>query len=284
MSTPSSPTSSVGTSHSLADLEQRLRPSERMPVLFIGHGNPMNALADNDYTRTWLREGDRLPDAQAIVVVSAHWATPGSTHITDAPRNRVIYDFGGFPDALYRVEYPTRGDHEIARLLQRQLVEYEAALDSQWGLDHGTWTVLKFLAPSPTVPVLQISIDESMTLPALHAQFARLRRLRDRGVLFIGSGNIVHALGRARWEPGAAAWDWAEEFDAQTATALGERRLEALLDPYRTWSNARLAVPTDDHYRPMVASLALLDDDEDLRFFNETIDMGSIGMRSFVTV
>ena len=272
------------TSYSLADLEGRLRPSERLPVLFVGHGNPMHAISDNQYTRTWLAEGERLPEPQAIVVVSAHWLTPGSTHITDAPRNRVIYDFGGFPEELSRVEYPTEGDPGVARLLQRQMLEYEAQLDAQWGLDHGTWSVLRFLAPEPHVPVLQISIDYAMPLPELYALFARLRSLRRRGVLFIGSGNIVHALGRARWQPGAAPWDWAEEFDADTAVALRERRLESLLDPYRAWSAARVAVPTDDHYRPMVAALSLLEDGEDVRFFNESIDMGSIGMRSFATV
>ncbi len=272
------------TSYTLTDLESRLRPSERLPVLFVGHGNPMHAISDNDYTRTWEREGAALPEAQAIVVVSAHWLTPGRTHITDAPRNRVIYDFGGFPEALSRVRYDTVGDPLVARVLQRELVAYEAALDAQWGLDHGTWSVLKFLDPHPTVPVLQVSIDDTLPLPQLHALYGRLRGLRRRGVQFIGSGNIVHALGRARWEPGAAAWDWAEQFDADTAAALAERRVDALLDPYRTWSEARIAVPTDDHYRPMVAALSLLEDDEDLRFFNESIDMGSIGMRSFVTV
>lgn len=272
-----------GPSYSLSALENRLVPSERMPVLFVGHGNPMHAISDNHYTRTWLAEGERLPKAQAIVVISAHWLTPGSTHITDAPKNPIIYDFGGFPDELFQVQYPTEGDPAVARVLAQQLLEYEAQLDAQWGLDHGTWSILKFLEPEPHVPVLQISLDYSMPLPKLYDLFSRLRALRRRGVLFIGSGNIVHALGRARWEPQAKAWDWATQFDADTAAALQERRIDALLDPYRTWSEARIAVPTDDHYRPMVASLSLLEDSEDIRFFNESIDMGSIGMRSFVT-
>ena len=141
-----------------------------MPVLFVGHGTPMNAISDNEYTRTWSRLGTGLlgsEDAapQAIVVVSAHWLTPGETRITDAPRNRVIYDFGGFPEELYHVPYDTAGDPQVARVLAQQLVEYEAALDSQWGLDHGTWSVLVHLAPAPTVPVLQVSIDYAMPLP-----------------------------------------------------------------------------------------------------------------------
>lgn len=268
--------------HALSDLANRLSPSPRMPVLFVGHGNPMNAISDNSFTREWVRVGAQLPAAQAIVVISAHWLTPGGTHITDAPRNPVIYDFGGFPDELYRVQYESHGDEQIARLLARHLAEYEARLDQQWGLDHGTWSVLKHLAPAPQVPVLQISIDYAMPLPRLHELFARLRDLRRRGVVFIGSGNIVHALGRVRWG-GGPAWDWAEEFDVQTAEAIATRDDARLLDPYRTWSAARLAVPTDDHYRPMVAALALLEPGEQVDFFNTEIDLGSVGMRSFIT-
>ena len=268
--------------YSIADLENRLHPSDLMPVLFVGHGNPMHAIDDNDFTRTWGRVGAGLPEAQAVVVISAHWTTRGQTHITDAPTNRIIYDFGGFPDELYRVQYETTGDPRIAALLAHHLAEYEASLDAQWGLDHGTWSVLRHLQPHPSVPVLQISLDETMPLPQLHALYARLRALRRRGVLFIGSGNIVHALGRARWD-GGGAYEWAEQFDHDTATALADGRVDQLVRPFETWSHAALAVPTDEHYRPMVAALGLLSPGEDLTFFNEAIDMGSIGMRSFIT-
>lgn len=274
--------SSVAT-HSLSDLTNRLVPSPRMPVLFVGHGSPMNAIADNTFTRQWHRVGAGLPPAQAIVVISAHWLTPGGTHITDAPRNRIIYDFGGFPEELHRVEYQTHGDAQVARILAQQLVDYEAQLDSQWGLDHGTWSVLKFLAPAPTQPVLQISIDYSMSLPKLYELFGRLRDLRRRGVVFIGSGNIVHALNRVKWD-GGDAWDWAIEFDAQTAEAIASRDVERLVTPYSSWPAARMAVPTDDHYRPMIASLSLLESDEQVEFFNPGIDLGSVGMRSFISV
>jgi len=270
--------------YTIDELDRRLTLSPRMPVLFVGHGNPMNAISDNDFTRTWARVGSELPEAQAIVVISAHWLTPGETHITDAPRNRVIYDFGGFPDELFQVPYPSEGDPRIAAILARKLEEYEAQLDSQWGLDHGTWSVLTHLAPAPEVPILQISIDYSMPLPQLYELYSRLRSLRHRGVLFIGSGNIVHSLRKARWDAGAPAWDWAEQFDHDTATAIEKRDVARLVDPFNTWSEARLAVPTDDHYRPMIASLSLLEPDEETSFFNEAIDMGSIGMRSFITV
>ncbi|MCW2769037.1 MAG: dioxygenase extradiol [Aeromicrobium sp.] len=268
--------------YSINDLDNRLQPSPLMPVLFVGHGNPMHAIADNSYTQKWHQVGEQLPQAQAIVVVSAHWLTPGQTHITDAPKNPIIYDFGGFPDELYRVQYESSGDPDIARLLAKQLVEYEAELDKQWGLDHGTWSVLKHLAPEPEVPILQVSIDYSMPLPQLYELYSRLRAMRRRGVIFIGSGNIVHALGRAKWD-GGGAWDWALQFDADTAVALRDREIGKLLNPYGTWSEARIAVPTDDHYRPMVAALSLLEDGEDISFFNSSIDMGSISMRSFIS-
>lgn len=269
--------------YSISDLDNRLQPSPLMPVLFVGHGNPMHAIADNAFTQKWAEVGRGLPEAQAIVVVSAHWLTPGQTHITDAPKNKIIYDFGGFPDELYRVQYDTVGDQDIARLLAKQLVEYEAELDKQWGLDHGTWSVLKHLAPAPEVPVLQISIDYAMPLPELYQLYSRLRAMRRRGVVFIGSGNIVHALNRVKWD-GGTAWDWAEKFDADTAVALRDREVGKLVNPYATWSEARIAVPTDDHYRPMVAALSLLEDGEDIEFFNDEIDMGSVSMRSFISV
>lgn len=269
-------------SYSISDLDNRLKPSPLMPTMFVGHGNPMHAISDNSFTREWVRIGEGLPEAQAIVVVSAHWLTPGSTHITDAPKNPIIYDFGGFPDELYRAQYKSFGDDVVAAVLARELADYEAALDQQWGLDHGTWSVLRHLAPHPDVPVLQISIDYSMPLPKLYELFAQLRGMRRRGVVFIGSGNIVHALGRVKWH-GGGPWDWAVEFDRQTADALAGNDVTSLLNPYRTWDAARIAVPTDDHYRPMVASLSLLEPGEDIRFFNEEIDMGSVGMRSFIS-
>src|SRR5690606_35803055 len=161
-------------------------------------------------------------------------------------------------------------------------VDYEARVDSQWGLDHGTWSVLKFLAPAPQVPVLQISIDYAMPLPQLYELFGRLRDLRRRGVVFIGSGNIVHALNRVRWG-GGPAWDWAVAFDTRAAGAVAGGDVAKLVGRYRWWSAARLAVPPDDHYRAMVAALGLLEPDEPVGFFNTEIDMGSVGMRSFIT-
>lgn len=257
-----------------------LAPSEKMPVIFIGHGNPMNAISNNGFTRSWHKIGSKLPKAQAIVVISAHWLTEG-THITSAPKNRVIYDFYGFPDQLYKVKYDTEGSERIARELKKSLIKYEALLDSTWGLDHGTWTVLKHLTPEPEVPILQISLDYKMPLDDLVDLFKDLRKLRDRGVIFIGSGNIVHNLAMVDWNNNT--FSWAEEFDEITKNKISNHDIKSLINPYKLATSGRLAVPTDDHYRPMLASMALIDKEEELQYFNEDIDLGSIGMRSYIT-
>ncbi len=264
----------------LKDIARHLSPSPRMPVIFVGHGNPMNALYDNDITKNWAQVGRNLPDAQAIVVISAHWLTRG-THVTDAPKQQVIYDFYGFPDELYQVEYRANGDPEIAKLLAAALQRYEAKLDSTWGLDHGTWSVLRHLAPEPKVPVLQISLDMTQPLPGLIKLFAELRPLRERGVVFIGSGNIVHNLRAINWMDDKV-FEWAEEFDIATAAAISSHDVSALAQPHKLSDGYRMAVPTDDHYRPMLAAMALLDADEDISYFNDVIEMGIVGMRSFV--
>lgn len=264
----------------LKQLESTLKPSPKMPVLFVGHGNPMNAISDNSITQEWQRVGAKLPAAQAIVVISAHWLTYG-TRITDAPKQRIIYDFYGFPEELYGVQYDASGDPAIAETLRRAFLQYEAQLDSTWGLDHGTWSVLKHLAPDPTIPVLQISLDVRQSLEELVEMFRLLRPLREQGVIFIGSGNIVHNLGIMNFT-NPQAFDWALEFDDTAATAMSNHNLGQLVRPFAMGAAARLAIPTDDHYRPMLAAMTLLDPTEDLNYFNEVVEMGSIGMRSFI--
>ncbi len=264
----------------LSRIEATLVPSEKMPVLFVGHGNPMNALYDNDITRVWSKVGSELPRPQAIVVISAHWLTRG-THITNAPTQPLIYDVYNFPPELYEVTYPAKGSPELAQLLQKQLLHYEAQLDSTWGLDHGTWSVLKHLAPAPKVPVLQISLDLTKSLAEQVEIFASLKHLRKKGVLFIGSGNIVHNLRAVNWHSNKA-YDWALEFDTLSTEAMSAHNLDALVRPGKISSAASFAVPTDDHYRPMLAAMALLDDTEELHYFNDIIEMGSVGMRSFI--
>ncbi len=267
----------------LKQLEKHLKPSPKMPVLFVGHGSPMNALSDNDITKGWTRVGKQLPTPQAFVVVSAHWQTRG-THVTDAPTQPIIYDMYGFPDALYRVKYDAKGDPELARLLVEAMSRYEAQLDSTWGLDHGTWSVMKFLAPDPKgIPVLQISIDMTTDLPSLLEIFRELRPLREKGVIFIGSGNLVHNLAILQ-RFGPSRFDWADEFDAVASRAIVTRDLEALAHPKRMTSSATYAVQYDDHYRPMLAMMSLLDQNETVSFFNDVFELGNISMRSFISV
>lgn len=252
-----------------------------MPVLFIGHGNPMHAILDNDITRTWTKVGANLPEPQAFVVISAHWQTRG-TKITDAPTQPIIYDMYGFPDELYKVQYPAKGSPAIAQELHDAFLQYESQLDSTWGLDHGTWSVLKYLAPQVRVPVLQISLDMTQTLPQLTRMFRLLKPLRKKGVIFIGSGNLVHNLGRLNFHDDTV-FDWAIEFDAKASEQMSLHNLELLTNPLKLTSAARIAVQFDDHYRPMLAAMSLLDSNETLSYFNDTIELGSIGMRSFIS-
>jgi 4,5-DOPA dioxygenase extradiol len=265
----------------LKKLYVKLKPSPTMPVIFVGHGNPMNAIYDNNITRNWSNVGSNLPKAQAIIVISAHWVTNG-THITDAPKQRIIYDFYGFPDELYKVKYNASGDEDVAKQLQQTLVAYEAKLDSTWGLDHGTWSVLKHLAPKPKIPVLQISLDAGQSFEQLTEMFRELKPLRNMGVIFIGSGNIVHNLRMVNFYDNKT-YDWALEFDNLSAKAMTEHNLKLLIQPEKLSSSASFAIPTDEHYRPMLAAMSLLNHNEEIRYFNEVIDLGSVGMRSFIS-
>lgn len=264
----------------LKQLSTKLKSSPKMPVLFVGHGNPMNAIYDNEFTRSWEKIGKTLPEAQAIVVISAHWLTNG-TKITDAPKQKIIYDFYGFPDELYNVKYDANGDKNIAEELRQALIDYEAKLDSTWGLDHGTWSVLKHLSPKPKVPVLQISLDMNQSLEKLVKMFKELKPLREKGVIFIGSGNIVHNLRMVDFS-NTVKYSWAEEFDKKSADAMSNHNLELLENPRNISTGWGFAVPTDDHYRPMLAAMSLLNKTENLHYFNEKIDLGTVGMRSFI--
>lgn len=267
---------------SLRELSQTLTPSVRMPVLFVGHGNPMNAITENPFAAEWERIGAGLPEAQAIVVISAHWLSRG-TFIQAVAQPDTIHDFLGFPPELFAVQYQAPGDPAIAQQLQHALLAYEAELDRTRGFDHGMWSVMMRMKPRHDIPMLQISLDVNQSLEQLLAMFAELKHLRNRGVIFIGSGNIVHNLGAIDWENGQP-FDWAQEFDARLTDAMSEQRISIITRPEQLGMITQLAVPTDDHYRPMVAAMGLLDPDEQLSYFNTEIEMGSVGMRSFITL
>lgn len=251
-----------------------------MPVLFVGHGNPMNAIEDNEFSRTWRKVGSNLPVPRAILCVSAHWETAG-TYVTAMERPRTIHDFGGFPDELFAVQYPAPGSPAIAEETRQTLTGHTILLDHEWGLDHGAWSVLVRMFPGANVPVLQLSLDVGMR-PDQHASLATmLGTLRDKGVLILGSGNIVHNLRRARWGDGKP-YDWAIEFDETSKKLIEKNDLTALANYPSLGTAAQLSIPTNEHYLPMLYALALRRKADKLTFFNESLDLGSISMRSFM--
>jgi 4,5-DOPA dioxygenase extradiol len=249
----------------------------KTPLLFVGHGNPMNAIEDNAYSLKWKEIGTRLEKPKAIVCMSAHWLTQGS-FITSNLEPEIIYDFYGFPEKLYHVQYPAKGSREIADKIHT--CEKSIELNAEWGIDHGAWSVLKRMFPNASVPVLQLSIDFSRPPSDQIELMGRLKQMRDEGIMFIGSGNIVHNLGLVRMNGGA--YDWASDFEQKAKGLISNKNLSALINYHSLGLSAQLAIPTDDHYRPLLNTLALCDDKESASFFNEGIDMGSVSMLSFV--
>jgi 4,5-DOPA dioxygenase extradiol len=248
-----------------------------MPTLFVGHGSPMNAIEDNDFSRAWRALGTRLPRPRAILCVSAHWETAGVAVTADA-RPATIHDFYGFPEALYAVDYPAPGDAALARRVVELLAPLPVRLADDWGLDHGAWSVLRLIYPDADVPVVQLGIDT--TLPAAHhgALARHLAPLRDEGVLVMGSGNIVHNLRYFR-RAGGPPLDWAARFDAAVRSRVERGDMDTLENCDGLGPDARLAVPTPEHYLPLLYVLALRRADDRLAFFNDVVT-SSISMTS----
>jgi 4,5-DOPA dioxygenase extradiol len=251
-------------------------PGSRLPALFIGHGNPMNALADNEFTRALERLAAELPQSEAVLVVSAHWLTQG-THVLSGAAPRTIHDFGGFPPELYAVQYPAPGAPDKAQLVKELLPE--AVLDDSWGFDHASWAVLKHMWPAADMPVFELSVDIGAP-PERHWELGqRLAPLRDQGVLVVGSGNIVHSFAGIDWEPGAVPQPWAVEFDAWVAAALTRGDGDALVHYDAAGRAARLSVPTNDHYLPLLYPAAMAGEGDEVTFPYECIEMASMSMR-----
>lgn len=249
-----------------------------MPVIFFGHGNPMNALLKNGYSDGWAAIGGQLPRPKAILAISAHWYIP-ATAVTVSPTPRTIHDFGGFPRELYQVEYPAPGSPELAKRVQGLLAPTPVHLDERWGLDHGTWSVLCHVFPQADVPVVQLSIDETQP-PEFHYELGkRLAPLRDEGVLIMGSGNIVHNLhtyawGQHRVEP----FDWAVRFEHRVRELLLTGS-DAPLIAYETLGHdAVLSIPTPEHYLPLLYVMATRRDGEQVSFPVAGVDGGSVSM------
>jgi 4,5-DOPA dioxygenase extradiol len=252
-----------------------------MPVVFVGHGSPMNAIDDNPWSRGFRELGHKLPAARAVLAVSAHWFVPG-TFITDNERPETIHDFGGFPPALHAVRYPAPGDPELARRIRDLLAPQGAALRSDWGLDHGTWSVLVHMRPSADLPVLQLSIDARLP-PARHIEIGQaLAPLREEGVLILGSGNITHNLRDAftRMRQGSSEIPaWASQFDSTIADAL-ERRDSAYLAASLTSELGRTAHPTPEHYLPLLYAFGASSPADAVSYPIQGFDAGSLSMRS----
>ena len=265
-----------------------LKKSEKMPVLFVGHGSPMNAIGDNEYWRSWQALGadfgSKMPMPQLVLCISAHWLTEG-WWLTAMDKPKTIHDFGGFPQELFDQQYPAPGDAGAARAIS-QLVRQRASaplgLDlSDWGLDHGAWSVLKPMFPKADIPVLQLSMDYSRAPEDHYALAQQLKALRDRGVLIVGSGNIVHNLRQMqRGASGSQAFDWALEFDQTIGGYLQQGNLGALQNFQKLGQLAKMAQPTHEHYLPLLYAAGAVDPGERLHFFNTSFQMGSISMRS----
>jgi len=263
------------------NLFNTLRETSPMPVLFVGHGNPMNAIEENEFTNVWQTVSKNIPEPSAILCISAHWETRG-TFVTAMEKPKTIHDFGGFPPKLYDVQYNAPGSPELATHVKSVAKTENIGFDYQWGLDHGCWSVIKHFYPLADAPIVQLSIDYSKPL-AYHIELAKeLAVLRNKGVLIIGSGNIVHNLGIIDWHNPNGGYDWAIEANEGfkkiilDEDSLKLTRLSTLPKPYQ------LSVPTPEHYIPLLYALGTKKENENISFFNDKVIMGSLAMTSLI--
>jgi 4,5-DOPA dioxygenase extradiol len=254
---------------------------QRMPVVFFGHGSPMNAIEPSRYAEAWRAIGLALPQPRAILCVSAHWYTRG-TGVTAMARPRTIHDFYGFPQALFDMQYPAPGDPALARRVRDLLAPVAVRLDEDWGLDHGTWSVLVHAYPRADVPVVQLSIDGTQPARFHYELGRRLAPLRDEGVLVAGSGNVVHNLGVMRRDPNARPYDWAVRVEDRVRECLAARNHAPLIGYEALGQDALLSIPTPEHYLPLLYCIALQQDGETAEVAIDGIDIGSISMLTVV--
>jgi 4,5-DOPA dioxygenase extradiol len=260
-------------------LTDSLESTDKMPVLFIGHGSPMNAITDNPFRKEWAELGKKLPTPKAILCISAHWLTRG-TYVTMSEKPKTIHDFGGFPEELFQQQYPAPGAVDFAKSTIGAVKGVTVHEDYEWGLDHGTWCVLKPMFPDAKIPVFQMSLDYTKP-PQYHYDLAKeLAFLRQKGVLIIGSGNVVHNF--VGFKTGGGYYDWAHEFDNFIKNNIEKHDDQPMIDYEKLGKLAYLAHPSNDHYMPLMYSLGLRDKTDKHTFFNETIDYGTMSMRSVI--
>jgi 4,5-DOPA dioxygenase extradiol len=255
--------------------------TEKMPVLFLGHGSPMNAIEENEFVNGFRNIGNEIIKPKAILCISAHWETKG-TFVTAMPSPRTIHDFGGFPKELFAVQYPVAGSPDLAKETKALIKRTEVGLDEKWGLDHGAWSVLKHLYPNADVPVIQLSIDYTKG-PQYHFELAKeLSILREKGILIVGSGNMVHNLSRVAWNKlnETFAYDWAIEADEKMKSYLLSGDFQKLIDYKNQGKAFELAIPSPEHYLPLIYALGFKNKEEKIRIFNDKPIAGSLTMTS----
>lgn len=265
----------------LTRITEPFKPTPRMPVLFLGHGSPMNAIEENEFVQGFRKVGSEVPRPQAVLCISAHWETRG-TQVTAMEHPQTIHDFGGFPKALFDVQYPAPGSPELALETKRLVKSSEVVLDQQWGLDHGAWSVVKHLYPNADVPVIQMSIDYTLTPEKHYALAKEIASFRDKGVLVIGSGNMVHNLGMVAWDRlnDSYAFDWAQEASDKMERAITTGDHAPLINFHTQGRAFDLAINSGEHYLPLLYTLALQAKDEQATLFNDKPIAGSLTMTS----
>lgn len=257
--------------------------NDKMPTMFMGHGNPMNAIEDTKYSHSWKKIGKELPKPKSILVISAHWLTRGYTAVTAMKNPKTIHDFGGFPKALFDVQYPAPGNPELANHIKNNIKSINIVTnDHQWGLDHGTWSILRHMYPNADIPVVQLSIDYDKPSEFHYNLGKELRFLRDEGVMIIGSGNIIHNLRLADISEKLEPYDWVERFDIVSRDLIAESNHEALINYEKLGNDALLSIPTPDHYYPLLYILGLQSESDHISFPIDGISFRAGSMRSVI--
>jgi 4,5-DOPA dioxygenase extradiol len=263
----------------ISRLTDPFESTAKMPVLFVGHGNPMNAVETNEFSIEWQKLGKSLPKPNAILCISAHWETRG-TFVTAMEKPQTIHDFGGFPQALFDVQYSAPGSPQLAKETKDIVSKTDVGLDEKWGLDHGAWSVIKRFYPEADVPVIQMSLDYYQK-PQYHYDLAQeLAALRNKGILIIGSGNMVHNLRAVDWGKPNQAFDWAQEANEKFKKLILDNDHQQLINYKNLGREVELSVPTPEHYLPLLYTLALKTEKDEVSFFNDKSIMGSLSMTS----
>lgn len=252
----------------------------KMPVLFVGHGSPMNAIEKNRFSDYWRVLGEQIPHPEAILSISAHWYTPG-LRVTDAPSPKMVYDMYGFPKELYQIAYNAPGSPHFAHLT-KELAGQNIQVDNSWGLDHGSWSILCHMYPQADIPVFQLSVDKLASSADCYETGRKLGSLREQGVLILGSGNVVHNLYEVNWSMGETGYPWAQEFDAYIKESIINRRHERVINYSGAGNSAALAFPTPDHFAPLLYVLGASTEEDQVRVFNDSCVLGSLSMTSYL--